>query len=96
MKFSNIAILFTSVTCGTTAFTISTISNSRTTPSRSTKLFYLKDEVTTPVVLNKDMLATSVVKKIDHPLTTRFKTKLCPGSTDSWCYFSSRGEVISC
>merc|ERR1712238_457739 len=70
MKFSNIiSILLTSVTCGTTAFTISTINNSRTIPSHLTKLFYLKDEVTTPVALNKDMLATSVVKKIDHPLT---------------------------
>ena len=72
MKFSNIiSILLTSVTCGTTAFTISTINNSRTIPSHSTKLFYLKDEVTTPVALNKDMLATSSVKKIHHPLTTQ-------------------------
>merc|ERR1712238_323408 len=72
MKFSNIiSILLTSITCGTTAFTISTINNSRTIPSHLTKLFYLKDEVTTPVTLNKDMLATSTVKKIDHPLTTQ-------------------------
>merc|ERR1712238_144327 len=45
--------------------------NGRTTLFHSTQLFYLKDEVTTPVTLNKDMLATSTVKKIDHPLTTQ-------------------------
>merc|ERR1712238_221724 len=59
-----------SVAYRATAFT-SPINNGRTTPFHSTKLFYLKDEVTTPVILNKDMLSTSAVKKIDHPLTTQ-------------------------
>ena len=66
-----IAILLTSVTYGAAAFTILPVNNGRTTPFHSTQLFYLKDEVTTPVALNKDMLATPSVKKIDHPLTTQ-------------------------
>jgi len=68
-----ITILLTSIAYEATAFTISPIINGRIAPFHSTKLFYLKDEVTTPVaLLNKDILATtSVAKKTDHPLISQ-------------------------